>query len=72
MKLHLYDLGEIKDRLKDQNLMQISRSTGISYPTIYAFARGVEKDFRMKTMMQITEYLTLEDNLQNMIDKEMK
>jgi hypothetical protein len=26
----------------------------------------------MKTMMQITEYLTLEDNLQNMIDKEMK
>jgi hypothetical protein len=26
----------------------------------------------MKTMMQMTEYLTLEDNLQNMIDKEMK
>lgn len=69
MKLQLYALDEIEAKLRNRNLMEVSRITGISYPTIYALAKGVEKDFRISTMQEMTDFLTLEDTLTELIEE---
>lgn len=33
-------INEIKDKLKDFNLSQVSKRTGVSYPTILKLANG--------------------------------
>lgn len=60
MKLRLYAPDELPDKLAGKNLKEVERATGISYPTVYALARGVDKDYRIKTLIAMTEWINLE------------
>jgi len=69
MKIQLYSLDEIKRRLYNRNLKEVSRETGISYPTIYALAKGTKKDFRMSTMIAMTSFLDMEETLKQVLEE---
>lgn len=69
MKLNLYAPDELVLKLKGKNLKEVERATGISYPTVYALARGIDKDYRIKTMIAMTNFLNLEDAISEVIEE---
>jgi predicted transcriptional regulator len=48
-------LEEIKKRLQDRNLSEISRKTGISYMTIWKVSKGSGASYA--TVLTLSEYL---------------
>ena len=61
MRLKLYAPDELVEKLNGKNLKEVERATGISYPTVYALARGINKDYRLNTIITMTKFLNLED-----------
>lgn len=50
-------IDEIRSALKDRNARVVSRSTGLSYPTILAI-KGGKTDPRYSTVKTLSEYLS--------------
>lgn len=48
---------QIQDALKDRNLLEVSRVTGISYPTVRKIAAGNMDNVKYVSAMAIVEYL---------------
>lgn len=69
MRLNLYAPDELVDKLKGKNLKEVERATGISYPTVYALARGIDKDYRIKTMIAMTDFLNLEETINKVMEE---
>jgi len=50
-------LEEVKKRLSDRNLKEVSRRTGISYANIYAIATGRRENPTYKVIAKLSDYL---------------
>ena len=51
------ELEWIKSRLKECHIPDVSRSTGLSDPTIRAIADGGNDNPRLKTLQALSDYL---------------
>lgn len=51
-------LEEIKQKLSDRNLMEVSRRTGVSYRTIFGISNGTNKNPSYESVRAIVEYLS--------------
>jgi hypothetical protein len=67
MKLQLYSLEEVVEKLDGLNLKEVERATGISYPTIYSLSKGQHKDYRLSTLVAITEFFEVKDAVEEVI-----
>ena len=52
----MLDIDEIKSRLKDRNLSEVARRTGVSYGTLYNFTRDVKSPL-YSTVKALSDYL---------------
>lgn len=50
-------LEEIRARLEDRNLKEISRRTGIGYASLHAIAAGVRSNPTYSTLKPLSDYL---------------
>ena len=50
-------LDEVKSRLSDRNLKEVSRRTGISYANLYAIATGRRENPTYKVIAKLSDYL---------------
>lgn len=51
-------INEIKERLKDRNLSEVSRQTGVSYSTIYNITKAENLNgFIFQTIEALSNYL---------------
>ena len=69
MKLRLFAPDELPAKLAGKNLKEVERATGISYPTVYALAHGVDKDYRIKTLIAITEWINLDAAISEVMEE---
>ena len=56
-KAIMMTIEQIRDALKDRNARIVSRSTGLSYPTVLAIKNGRSIDPRYSTIKTLSEYL---------------
>jgi len=52
-----YSSNEIREKLKQRNLKQVSRSTGIIYSRLYSFMANPGKNIRHDDALVIIKYL---------------
>lgn len=48
---------QVKERLKDRNLMAVSAATGLAYMSVYRVARGMDKQVTYETIKRLSDYL---------------
>lgn len=53
-------IEEIKKRLQDRNLKEVSRRTGIGYAYLHALATGRRENPTYQVMVKISDYLEAE------------
>jgi len=53
----LLSLKDIKTLLEDKRLYVVSKSTGLSFPTLKKMADGKKENFTYKTIKAISDYL---------------
>lgn len=50
-------LDEIREKLKDRNLMEIHRKTGIGYSNLHGIASGLKDNPTYKIIKKLSDYL---------------
>lgn len=55
-------LNKIKKGLEDRNLAEVARKTGLSYPTVYNFAKGDLTIAKVSTAITLAKYLKFMDS----------
>ena len=50
-------IEEVKSRLSDRNLKEVSRRTGISYANLYAIGTGRRKNPTYRVIAKLSDYL---------------
>lgn len=58
----MLNLRQIKKKLSDRNLKEVSRQTGVNYGTIFNIATGQNKNPTYKTIKQLSDYLEDKNN----------
>ncbi len=53
----MLNLEQIKKKLYDRNLKEISRQTGINYGTVFNVATGKKKNPEYRTLKKLSDYL---------------
>lgn len=53
----MLSLEEIRDRLKDRNLKEVSRRTGIGYANLAAIAKGTRSNPSYEVLKPLCDYL---------------
>lgn len=54
----MVNLKEIQSRLKQGNIAEVSRATGVSLATLYNIAAGTNDNPRLKTVELLENYLS--------------
>jgi hypothetical protein len=52
----MIDLEFIRKKLQDDNIMNVSRETGIHYNTLYRLAKGTHYNLKYYTIVKLQEY----------------
>jgi hypothetical protein len=55
---HIFSTSELREILKDRNLLYVSRVTGISYATIRSVATNPKANPQQSTLATISAYLS--------------
>lgn len=50
-------LSEIRERLKDRNLMEVHRRTGIGYSNLHGISSGLKTNPTYKIIEKLSDYL---------------
>lgn len=50
-------LEEIRERLSDRNLREISRTTGVGYGNLYGIAKGLRVNPTYSVVKKLSDYL---------------
>ncbi|WP_333609469.1 helix-turn-helix domain-containing protein [Arsukibacterium sp.] len=50
-------MEQIRDKLKDRNLKEVSRRTGIGYANLHAIAKGVRQNPTYEVLKPLCDYL---------------
>jgi len=53
----MLSLEEIRDKLKDRNLKEVSRRTGIGYANLAAIAKGTRSNPSYEVLKPLCDYL---------------
>jgi len=53
----MFEIEEIRRRLKDSNLAAVAKSSGVSYRILYKFMNWQNNDPRHSTVTQLSAYL---------------
>lgn len=53
----MFEIEEIRRRLKDSNLAAVAKSSGVSYRILYKFMNWPNNDPRHSTVMLLSAYL---------------
>ena len=48
---------QIKQALKDRNLMAVSRASGVAYETVRKVASGSSDDLKFRSVQRLSDYL---------------
>jgi len=52
----MLSLEEIRERLKDRNMAEVARKTGISHITVWKLRSGAQDNFSYATIKALSDY----------------
>ena len=50
-------LKEIQERLGDRRLSRVQKATGLSFPTLKKLSDGTGKNYTIRTLQKVSDYL---------------
>lgn len=65
----MLDLDQIKAKLEDRNLKEVSRRTGVGYNNLHGIATGARDNPGYKVLKAISDYLERCDRYLEVIDE---